>query len=126
MDDAPAAATPADLERRAVWIVVAAGLLLVLRSSLAGSFFLSVSRQGFHRQLWLYIFSVVPMGASALLAGLIVLPDLVVHPARIATRWNPVRLYGWAILLLATGVVVTAIAGVIAAIDGLRHSPFGG
>ena len=126
MDDAPAAAALADLERRAVWLAVAAGLLLVLRSSFAGSFFLSVSRQGYHRQLWLYILSVAPLGASALLAGLIVLPDLVAHPARIATRWNPVRLYGWAVLLLVAGLVLTAIAGVVAGIDGLRHSPFGG
>jgi hypothetical protein len=122
VDDAPAAATPADLERRAVWLAVAAGLLLFLRSQ--DSFFFGTGH--LHRQLWLFMLSTAALGGTVLLAGLVALPELVAHPARIATRWNPVRLYGWALALFVIGLVITAIAGIWAAADLLGNQRIGG
>ena len=49
---------------------------------------LFLGRNHVDRQLWFYIVSTALLGASALFAGLVALPELIGHPARIATRWN--------------------------------------
>src|SRR6476619_4272146 len=71
------------------------------------------------RQIWFFIASTAALAASVLLAGLVALPELLADPARIATRWNPVRLYGWAVLLFVAGVVLLAISGIWTAADTL-------
>ena len=115
MDGTPPATSPADVERRAIWLAVAAGLILVVHTP-----YTSVLGRGhIDRQLWLYIASYALLGAAALLAGLVASPGLVAYPSRIATRWNPVRLFGWAFALFVLGLVVTAIAGIVAAADAL-------
>jgi hypothetical protein len=121
LDETPTVAPSADLERRAVWLAVAAGLILVLRSQNG----LLLGTGHLHRQLWLFILSTAALGGTVLLAGLVALPELVAHPARIATRWNPVRLYGWALALFVIGLVITAIAGIWAAADLLGSNGFG-
>ena len=123
MDDAPSTASPADIERRAVWLAVAAALVLILRGS-ATSFFVYGSGGNLDRQLWFFIASAATLGASVLLAGLVALPELIAYPAQISTRWNPVRLFGWAVLLFVAGVLLTAIAGIFAAADAIGTNPF--
>jgi hypothetical protein len=123
LDEAPSTASPADLERRAIWLAVAAAAVMVFRGG-AGSFFSYGAPQHLDRQLWLFIASTAAFGASVLLAGLVALPEYVAYPARVATRWNPVRLFGWALLLFVIGVVITAIAGIWAAADALGSDAF--
>jgi hypothetical protein len=123
LDDAPETASPADIERRAVWLAVAAALVMVFRGSGVG--FFTFSGPGhLDRQLWFFIASTVALAGSVLLAGLVALPEYIAYPARISTRWNPVRLYGWALLLFVLGVVITAISGIWSAADTLGTSPF--
>jgi hypothetical protein len=115
LDETPTVAPPADLERRAVWLAVAAGLVLVVHNP----YTVFLGRNHVDRQLWFYIVSTALLGASALFAGLVALPELIGHPARIATRWNPVRLFGWAFALFVLGVVITAVAAVVGAGEAL-------
>ena len=89
-----------------------------------GSFFTYSAPGHLDRQLWFFIASTAALGASVLLAGLVALPEYVAYPARIATRWNPARLFGWALLLFVVGVVIMAIAGIWSAADALGNSPF--
>jgi len=98
--------------------------VLVLRSSNNGVVF-GLSGGHADAQLWLFIVSVGALGGSVFLAGLVAMPELVGYPARIATRWNPVRLFGWAFALFVLGLLVTAIAGIWAAADLLGKTPFG-
>ncbi len=90
----------------------------------AGGFFTYSGPEHLDRQLWFFIASTVALSGSVLLAGLVALPEYVAYPARIATRWNPVRLFGWALLLFVVGVVIMAIAGIWSAADALGNSPF--
>jgi hypothetical protein len=123
LDDAPETASPADIERRAIWLAAAGAVVMIFRGG-AGTFFTFGTSRHLDRQLWFFIASTAAFGASVLLAGLVVLPEYVMYPARIATRWNPVRLYGWALLLFVLGVVITAIAGVWSAADAIGSNPF--
>jgi hypothetical protein len=124
LDDPAPTESPADIERRAIWLAVAAAVVLFLRSTGGFGFYTFGSPEHLDRQIWFFIVGTVLFGASVVLAALVALPEYVAYPARITVRWNPVRLYGWALLLFVLGVVITAISGIWSAADTLGTSPF--
>jgi MFS family permease len=125
VNDAPAAASPADIERRAVWLAVAAALVMVVRGG-GGGFFAYSTPEHLDRQLWFFIASTAALGASVLVAGLVALPEYLPAVARIGARWGPRRVFGWALLLFVAGVVIMAIAGIWSAADALGSNPSNG
>ena len=127
MDDSPAAAppaeTPADLERRAVWLAIGAALVMVVRGGGFG-FFTYGTPNHLDRQLWFFIVSTAALGASVLVAGLVALPEYLPAAARISGRWTVRGLFGAALLLFLLGILVAVIGAIWSAVDALGSSPF--
>jgi hypothetical protein len=61
-------------------------------------------------QLWLFIISIAALAGSVLLAARRTAGARRVSRG-IATRWDPVRLFGRALALFVLGLLVTGIAG---------------
>ncbi len=123
MDDAPAAATPADLERRAVWLSIAAALVMVVRGGGFG-FFTYGTPGHLDRQISFFIVSTAALGASVLLAGLVALPEYLPAAARISGRWTARGLFGAALLLFLLGILVSVIGAIWSAVDAFGNSQF--
>ncbi len=106
-----------DYERRSLWLTLAVGLAVILRSP----GFVAYGGQKF--QTWAYVATLVAFGLSICLGLLVLVPEL---RGRLGRRFRDERTtFASAVGLFALGIVITIVAFVELAIDSLdEDTPF--
>jgi hypothetical protein len=109
-----------DYERRSVWLALAVGLAVILRSP----GFVGYGGDHHKFQVWAYVASLIAFGLSVCLCLLLLVPEV---RARLGRRLREDRLaFVWALGLFVVGILITIVSFAELAIDSLdEDTPFG-